>query len=346
MLKFAAAFILCLGAISTIGPASAQSSSEAAIASGAVVGKNFRGKIVYKGTYTGFQSTTDRKGTRRQDLAGAITVTVTFDGAAAKGRFESTGLLDPSNFSGVATDGTCKLYTPPPSGLLSGQCDFNRFNVVATSDNNRGGVIQIAFDAAATAVEDYAARDLERGKQAAAAAQERAQAKKDDEEGMVRLTRKALAGDVDAQRHLSVLYTIGTTNEKNDVKATEFARMCADKGDADCQAHLSHSLHQGRGVAIDKPAAHRYSLLASGQGNSRAMGFLAINYYSGDGVIKDYVKSYKWSLLASATQKEPEKVEAMNALQRDLEARLKPSDVEAAQRQARACMARNFKNCD
>ena len=81
--------------------------------------------------------------------------------------------------------------------------------------------------------------------------------------------------------------------------------------------------------------------LAATQGNVGAQGYLAGMYALGEGVTQDFVKAHMWFNLA-ATKGNSSAIKG-----RDLvAAQATPQQIAEAQKMARECQARNFKNCD
>ena len=81
--------------------------------------------------------------------------------------------------------------------------------------------------------------------------------------------------------------------------------------------------------------------MAAAQGNTSAQNNLGVKYVNGQGVAQDYVRAHMWQNLASISG---EKLPISN---RDATAKsLTPQQLAEAQKLARECQARNFKNCD
>ena len=80
---------------------------------------------------------------------------------------------------------------------------------------------------------------------------------------------------------------------------------------------------------------------AAAQGSAYAQSNLASMYYFGKGVVQDYVRAHMWAnLAASASVKDGDK-------KRDAIASfMTPQQIAEAQKMARQCQAKNFKNCD
>lgn len=109
----------------------------------------------------------------------------------------------------------------------------------------------------------------------------------------------------------------------------------AEQGDADAQFQLGASYHLGQGVPQDYKEAVKWYRKAAEQGYAEAQHCLALMYGRGEGVLEDYVEAYKWHLLAAMTgNKDAQRGKEY------LRQRITPSQIEEAQRRAKAFMAR------
>ena len=85
----------------------------------------------------------------------------------------------------------------------------------------------------------------------------------------------------------------------------------------------------------------RWYKLAAAQGKANAQFNLGVMYNNGYGVVKDYMRAYIWFNLAAVTGDDD------SVKNRDMIAKqMTPQQVAEAQKLARECQARNFKNCD
>lgn len=115
----------------------------------------------------------------------------------------------------------------------------------------------------------------------------------------------------------------------------------ADQGNATAQNNIGVMYDLGRGVPQDYAEALRWYKLAAAQGDAKAQYNLAAYYGNGQGVPQDNVKAHLWFNLAAA------KGEPAAAMYRDVVARkMTPQQIAEAQKRARECLARNYKNCD
>ena len=143
----------------------------------------------------------------------------------------------------------------------------------------------------------------------------------------------AVAGDFEDGR---------TAYERQDYRtALTKWRSAAQQDDAAAQFNLGLMYDEGKGVAQDFKEAVRWYKLAAAQGNAKAQFNLGISYGKGEGVAQDYLRAHTWLNLAAIGG------DADAVKSRDITARkMAPQQVAEAQRLARECLARNFKNCD
>ncbi len=96
----------------------------------------------------------------------------------------------------------------------------------------------------------------------------------------------------------------------------------------------------GEGVLEDYKAAVKWHTKAAEQGDAHAQGNLGGMYGNGDGVIQDNVYAHMWLNIASSNG-------VGNARDnRDIVAeRMTPAQLAEAQKLARECVKRDYKNC-
>ena len=99
--------------------------------------------------------------------------------------------------------------------------------------------------------------------------------------------------------------------------------------------------NEGLGVKQDYAEAVRWYRLAAAQGHASAQSNLGTMYGEGQGVVQDYTRAHMWFNLAAVKGNS-------NAVQnRDIVAKkMTTQQIAEAQKMARECQARNFKNCD
>ena len=129
--------------------------------------------------------------------------------------------------------------------------------------------------------------------------------------------------------------------KKNYAVAMAYFKHAAAQGDADAQYSLGHMYDKGLGVVQDYAEAVKLYRLAAAQGLADAQSNLGFMYYSGQGVVQDYVRAHMWWNLAAAHGN------AGSVKNRDIvAARMTTQQIAAAQKLARECQARDYKNCD
>lgn len=80
---------------------------------------------------------------------------------------------------------------------------------------------------------------------------------------------------------------------------------------------------------------------AAAQGNASAQSNLGVMYGKGQGVVQDFTRAHMWSNLSAV------KGDSDTVKNRDIIAyKMTPQQIAEAQKLARECQARNFKNCD
>ena len=131
-------------------------------------------------------------------------------------------------------------------------------------------------------------------------------------------------------------------HEKKDfVTALGKFKSAAAQGDASAQFNLGIMYDVGQGVVQDYAEAVRWFKLAATQGDAQAQFNLGNMYNNGRGVVQDYVRAHMWWNLAAVSG------DSVPVENRDIVAkRMTSQQVAEAQKLARECQARNFKNCD
>ena len=117
-------------------------------------------------------------------------------------------------------------------------------------------------------------------------------------------------------------------------------KLAATQGDADAQLKLGFRYGKGQGVVRDYAEAVRWYKLAATKSHAGAQYNLGTMYYNGQGVVQDDIRAHMWFSLGALTDKD-------SGVSRDIVAKLMtPQQITQAQKLARECQARNFKNCD
>ena len=114
----------------------------------------------------------------------------------------------------------------------------------------------------------------------------------------------------------------------------------AKRGDADAQYNLGQMYRKGAGVPQDYKTAVKWYTLAAEQGDATAQSNLGAMYYNGNGVIQDDVYAHMWFNIAASNGN---KFATKN---RDIIAkRMTSADISTAQKLARECVRKKYKDC-
>jgi len=151
----------------------------------------------------------------------------------------------------------------------------------------------------------------------------------------------AQQGSASAQFSLGFMYDNGEGVAQDYAEAARWYKLAAAQGDAIAQYNLALKFKDGRGVVQDYAEAVRWYKLAAAQGVAYAHNNLGFMYGAGRGVTQDYVKSHMWYNLAAVNG------DGTAVKNRDIiAANMTPQQIAEAQKLARECQARKFKNCD
>jgi len=165
--------------------------------------------------------------------------------------------------------------------------------------------------------------------------------KKDFVTALGKFKSAAAQGDTSALLNVGIMYEAGQGVVQDYAEAVSWFKLAATQGDAQAQTNLAYMYNNGRGVVQDYAEAVRWYKLAAAQGNDGAQVNLGFMYNNGQGVVQDYIRAHMWSNLAAV------KGNATAVKNRDVVAkRMTSQQVAEAQKLARECQARNFKNCD
>ena len=147
-------------------------------------------------------------------------------------------------------------------------------------------------------------------------------------------------GNQVAQYYLGVMYRNGTGLPKDYREAVKWYRKAAEQGFERAQNDLGALYGVGKGVPLDYGEALKWYRKAAEQGFAPAIYNSGVIYAQGEGAPQDNVLAHMWFNLAAARGNK-------NATKtRDIIGkRMTRADLSLAQRLARECLARNFKNC-
>jgi TPR repeat protein len=160
-------------------------------------------------------------------------------------------------------------------------------------------------------------------------------------EGVALARERALKGDPNHQYAFATMHVAGAGVPEDLAEAAKWFRLAANQGHAKAQSTLGSFYLSGTGVFQDFSEALKWNKLAAAQGDSPAFFRLAAMHALGRGVAKDFSKAYMWASLA-AMYGVSEAVEPRDAAAEVLT----PNQLAQAQKMARECQARSFKNCD
>jgi uncharacterized protein len=165
-------------------------------------------------------------------------------------------------------------------------------------------------------------------------------------EALKLLRPAALQGDARAQVQLGSMFVLGQGVAVNNAEAVKWYRLAAAQGDAEAQWRLGDMLQEGvASSAPDYAEAVKWYRLAAAQGNAEGQVALGGMYEKGRGVPQDYGRAHMWFNLASASSAGANGV--TYAEMRDKVAKqMTPQQIAEAQKMARGCQQRNFKDCD
>jgi hypothetical protein len=85
-----------------------------------------KGSVTYKGTYGGSSVTQRGRYAEANELAGAVTIDVKFDGASVVASFRTTGSMSGFNASGLRNGDTCRLFYRT-TFVVEGTCSNKEF---------------------------------------------------------------------------------------------------------------------------------------------------------------------------------------------------------------------------
>ena len=164
--------------------------------------------------------------------------------------------------------------------------------------------------------------------------------KRDFGTALSKLSSAANQGDPEAECLIGYMYLNGQGVEQDATEAARWYRLAAKRGLAEAQNRLGMAYANGQGIVQEYAEAVRLYKLAASQGYTPSQYNLALSYGEGKGVPQDYIRAHMWLNLAAVKN-------SSIANDRDnYAAKMTPQQIAEAQKLARECQARNFKNCD
>jgi len=158
-------------------------------------------------------------------------------------------------------------------------------------------------------------------------------------------------GDPKAQSELGYMHVMGEGVLQDYEEAIKWFRLAAEQGLAKAQTSLGKMYYEGLAVLQDYEEAIKWYKLAAEQGYARAQYNLALCYGQGLGVDYDLVAAYMWFNISTVSglktdQKNSSEVIKQFKDSRDFYANLMTSEqIAKAQKLARECIKKNYKNC-
>ena len=165
--------------------------------------------------------------------------------------------------------------------------------------------------------------------------------KQDYATAIVHFKAAAAKGNASAQNYLGVMYDEGHGVAQNYAEAVRWYKLAAAQGLDDAQYNLGVMYDEGHGVAQNYAEAVRWYKLAAAQGLADAQFNLGHMYRNGHGVAQNFVQAHVWFNLA-ATKSDKDAVKERNNIAK----KMTQQQIAEAQKLARECLARNYKNCD
>ena len=117
-------------------------------------------------------------------------------------------------------------------------------------------------------------------------------------------------------------------------------RLSAEQGDDDAQYNLGVMYDNGYGVPQDYKTAVKWFKIASEQGHPTSQANLGLMYEEGLGVIKDNVYAHMWTNISISNGSE----DGVGIRDR-VEETMTSYEIAEAQKLARECVAKNYKDC-
>lgn len=165
--------------------------------------------------------------------------------------------------------------------------------------------------------------------------------RKDYATALKKYKNAAIENNSNAQNQVGNIYKYGLGVKQDNAEAVRWYRLAAELGNASAQSNLAIIYNNGEGVIQDYVESVRWHKLAAAQGDSNAQLNLGIKFMEGKGVSQDSIRSYMWLNLAAVSGDE-----MSIAFRKIIASKMTSQQIAEAQKLARECQARNFKNCD
>lgn len=165
--------------------------------------------------------------------------------------------------------------------------------------------------------------------------------RKDYSAAFLKFKKAATQNNTEAQYRVGLMYELGAGVLQDYDEAVRWYRLAAANGSVKAYMGLGVMYDNGQGVKQNYIEAVHWYRLAAANNNKRAQTNLGAMYSNGTGLMQDFVKAHMWFNLAAIEGEE-------KALKnRDYMATvMSMQQIAEAQKLARECQSRNFKNCD
>jgi len=144
-----------------------------------------------------------------------------------------------------------------------------------------------------------------------------------------------------AQYQIGNFYAEGLGVKKNLIEAINWYKLSAEQGFTYAQFNLGGMYYRGEGIEKNVVQAVYWYKKAAAQGDELAQHSLGIMYAEGQGLVKDMTRAHMWLNLAAANGSADSPI-SLKAVSNAMTSQ----QIAEAQKMARECQARKFKNCD
>jgi TPR repeat protein len=151
----------------------------------------------------------------------------------------------------------------------------------------------------------------------------------------------ATQGNAVAQYALGLMYNNGEGVTKDYQEAAKWFRLAAEQGSVNAQYNLGSMYNNGEGVTKDYQEAAKWYRLAAEQGSVNAQYNLGLMYSNGEGATQNYVRAHMWFSLAASKGNKDAKENLVHVVRK-----MTASQIADAQRIARDCEKKKYKNCE
>lgn len=162
-----------------------------------------------------------------------------------------------------------------------------------------------------------------------------------DDQYIAKLTKKAEAGDAEAQYNLGVMHGKGQGTPQNYKEAIKWYQLAADQELAVAQHNLGNMHYKGQGTSQNYKKSLKWHQLAAEQGFAHAQYNLGTKHAKGQGTPQNFIYAHMWLNIAAANDyknaPEAREIVANN---------MTTADIATAQDLAQKCIKKAYKNCE